>query len=130
MWRLIPLVLLLACGHPPRVDPAATAHVWRLLSINQVDFPAVVTMDVRPTGLVLGRMPCNRFAGTLTRWPLGWELGPVGVRNAPCAEGNAEAAVIAAITQVTRAEVVGVHLYLRGPDDLVLQFGREEGPRR
>lgn len=130
MWRLLPFVLIAACSLPPRVDPGVTGHVWRLLSINRVDFPAPVTLDVRPSGLVLGRMPCNRFSGTLTRWPLGWEFGPVGVRNAPCPDGNAEAAFIAAVTQATRAEVVGVHLFLRGPDGLVLQFGREAGPRR
>jgi heat shock protein HslJ len=130
MWRLFPLLLCLACGPSDRLDPAFTAHVWRLLSIDRVEFPARVTMEVRRSGLVLGRMPCNRFSGNLTRWPLGWEFGRVNVRNAPCPEGNAEAALIAALTEATRAEVVGVHLFLRGPDGLVLQWGREVGPRR
>jgi heat shock protein HslJ len=131
MWRLIlPLLVCLGCAAPVRLDPAFTAHTWRLLSINQADFPATVTMQVRRTGLVLGRMPCNRFSGNLTRWPLGWEFGRVQVRNAPCPDGHAEAAFIAAVTQATRAEVVGVHLYLRGPDGLVVQFGRDTGRRR
>jgi heat shock protein HslJ len=123
-------MFVLACGPSDRLAPAFTAHTWRLLSIDRVDFPARATLEVRPSGLVLGRMPCNRFSGNLTRWPLGWEFGRVNVRNAPCPEGNAEAALIAALTQATRAEVVGVHLFLRGPDGLVLQWGREVGPRR
>lgn len=130
MWRLLPLLLCLACAPPAQVDAAFTAHAWRLLSIDRTDFPAAVTMEVRPSGLVLGRMPCNRFTGTLSRWPLGWELGEVAVRNAPCAAGNAEAAFVAALTRATRAEVVGVHLLLRGPDGLVVRFGRDDGPRR
>jgi heat shock protein HslJ len=87
-------------------------------------------MEVRRSGLVLGRMPCNRFSGWLSRWPLGWEFTALQVTNAPCPAGQAEAAFVAALSQATRAEVVGVHLFLRGPDGLVLQFGRVGGRRR
>jgi heat shock protein HslJ len=90
-------------------------HDWRLDTLNGQPFPAPVTMDVRASGLVLGTTPCNRFSGTLTRFPSGWEFGPIGLRNKPCLQGNAEAAFIQAITQVTRSQVQGVRLILTGP---------------
>ncbi len=126
-WICVP-ILLAACGVPDRVAPAFTAYDWRLAAIDGVAFPATATLDIRPTGLVLGRTPCNRFAGTLTRWPPGWEFGPLRLRDAPCPQGNAEAAFIAALTRATRAEVTGTMLELRGPGGLVLQFRRSFPP--
>jgi heat shock protein HslJ len=130
MWRLIPLFFLLfACAPQDRVRVAFTTHDWTLQSINGTPFPGRVTMDIRPTGLVVGRTPCNRFGGFLSRWPAGWEVGPLGLQGAPCPDGHMEAAFLQALIQVTRSEVVGTTMFLRGPDGLVLQFGRSP-PRR
>jgi heat shock protein HslJ len=130
MWRLIPLlVVLVACAPQDRVRPAFTTQDWTLRSINGTPFPGRVTMDIRPTGLVIGRTPCNRFGGFLSRWPVGWEFGPLGLQGDPCPDGHLEAAFIQALMQVTRSQVVGTELVLRGPDGLVLHFGRDRRPR-
>jgi heat shock protein HslJ len=114
--RWLCLILLLsACAHRPTVQAAYLTHDWQLATLNGYPFDAPVTMDIRRSGLVLGTTPCNRFSGSLTRFPSGWEFGPIGVHNAPCPHGNAEAAFLQAITQVTRSQVQGVRLILTGP---------------
>lgn len=114
--RWLCLILLLsACAHRPTVQAAFLTHDWQLETLNGYPFDVPVTMDIRRSGLVLGTTPCNRFSGTLTRFPSGWEFGPIGLRNVPCLQGNAEAAFMQAITQVTRSQVQGIRLILTGP---------------
>jgi heat shock protein HslJ len=119
------ILLLSACAHRHTVQAAYLTHDWRLDTLNGQPFTAPVTMDVRASGLVLGTTPCNRFSGTLTRFPSGWEFGPIGLRNRTCLQGNAEAAFIQAITQVTRSQVVGIRLILSGPA-IEMVFMREK----
>ena len=109
------LFCLAACSNRPTVQAAFLTHDWQLDRLNGQPFMASVILDIRATGLVLGTTPCSRFAGTLTGFPAGWEFGAIGIRNAPCLQGNAEAAFIQAITQVTRSQVQGVRLILTGP---------------
>jgi heat shock protein HslJ len=109
------ILCLAACDPHPKVQAAFLTHNWQLDTLNGLPFNARVTMDVRPTGLVLGATPCNRFSGTLTRFPSGWEFGPIRLRNTPCLQSNAEAAFIQAIAQVTRSQVQGIRLILTGP---------------
>jgi heat shock protein HslJ len=117
------ILCLSACDPYPKVAPAFLTHDWRLDTLNGLPFVAPVTMDVRASGLVLGTTPCNRFSGTLTRFPSAWEFGPIGLRNHTCLQGNAEAAFVQAITQVTRSQVQGVRLILTGPS-VRMEFAR------
>lgn len=116
---------LAACDHRPQVPSAYLTHQWQLQTLNGVPFTAPVIMDVQRSGLVLGTLPCNRFSGALTRFPDAWEFGPIGISNAPCAQGNAEAAFMQAITVVTRAQVEGVRLILSGPG-IQMEFARTD----
>jgi heat shock protein HslJ len=113
-WIVLALCLL-ACSHRPTVEAVYLTHEWRLDSINGQAFASPATMKIRPSGLVLGRTPCNEFAATLSRFPPGWEFGPITIGNATCADGNFEAAFVQAITQVTRSQVQGLRLLLTGP---------------
>jgi heat shock protein HslJ len=113
-WIVLALCLL-ACSHRPPVQAAFLTHDWRLESINGQAFAAPVTMVIRPSGLVRGRTPCNAFAATLSRFPPGWEFGPIAIGNTACADGNFEAAFVQAIAQVTRSQVQGLRLILTGP---------------
>jgi heat shock protein HslJ len=109
------VLLVSSCAHRPTVPAAYLTHNWQLETLNGEPFDASVTMDIRRSGLVLGTTPCNQFSGTLTRFPSGWEFGPIGVHNAPCLQSNNEAAFFQAITQATRSQVQGVRLILTGP---------------
>ena len=117
------IMCLAACAHRPTVQAAFLTHTWRLDTLNGRPFDAPVTLDIRRSGLLLGTTPCKRFSGTLIRFPSGWEFGPIGLHNAPCPQGNAEAAFLQAITQVTRSQVQGVRLILTGPG-VRLDFAR------
>jgi heat shock protein HslJ len=123
-WLFV-LFCVASCDHRPQVPSAYLTHHWQLHTLNGMPFTAPVTIDVRRSGLVVGTMPCNRFSGTLTRFPDAWEFGPIGIRNAPCPQGNAEAAFMQAITVVTRARVEGVRLILSGPG-IQLEFARTD----
>lgn len=120
------ILYLTACDQHPRVQTAFLTHQWQLDTINGVPFDALVTMDIHRSGLVYGTMPCNTFSSTLTRFPAGWEFGSLRLHNRPCPRGNAEAAFVQAITQVTRSRVEGVRLILSGPATQ-LQFRRSSG---
>jgi heat shock protein HslJ len=109
------ILCMAACAPRPTVDAAFLSHGWRLSSINGQPFSASATLNIHRSGRVAGTTPCTAFASTLTRFPPGWEFGPISLHNAACPQGHAEAAFVRAITQVTRADVQGVRMILSGP---------------
>lgn len=121
MKLLIPLILapLLAatCDHAFPGDETLAAYgaadrTWVLDTIDDESFTARATLTFPEAGRVAGQAPCNGFSGPQTA-PYPWfDVGPLVTTRRACPDLASETAFLAALAEMTLAEVQGAVLIL------------------
>lgn len=98
---------------------------WKLMSIDGAPFAATGKIDLATPGQIAGQGPCNRFSASYDGRLPDFRPGPVVATRMACPDLDAEAAMFAALAQMTRAEVTGpVTLLLTGPKGGSMEFLR------
>jgi heat shock protein HslJ len=98
---------------------------WRLTSLDGQPFPAGATIDLSEPGRISGQGPCNRFFASYDGPLPDFRPGAIGATRMACPDLGAEAALFAALSAMTRAEVTGpVTLTLTGPEGRRMEFTR------
>lgn len=91
------------------LDRSAT---WKVVSIDEVAYPAVAILGFPEPGVIRGTGPCNGFSAEQTA-PYPWfRLGPIRSTRKACAEMAAENDLLDALAKMTLSEVSGDVLIL------------------
>lgn len=128
MWRMIAVLVLL--GGCAQSDPLAARAdtLWILQSLDGEPFPQRAELRLTEDGRVTGRAPCNRFFGQRTgRYP-DLSFGAVAATRMACPDLAAETAFLAALADVTTAELVDDRLILTGAGAGALVFTAAPAP--
>lgn len=97
------------------VSPDYLAIEWKVVSIDGLPFAPHATLDLATAGKIAGRGPCNRFFGSYEGTLPEFRPGAIASTKMACPDMAAEAALFAALSAMTRAEVTGpVSLSLSG----------------
>ncbi|UWQ17383.1 META domain-containing protein [Jannaschia sp. M317] len=94
----------------------AIAATYHLTEMNGAAFAGTATIAFPEPGIVTGQAPCNRYTASQSV-PYPWvEIGPIAATRMACPALDAEAEFLAALGEVTLAEVQGPVLILSDND--------------
>lgn len=99
---------------------------WRLETVAGEDVTAEVTLQIAADGTVSGNASCNQYTGQNTAVLPEFALGPVAVTRMACPDMTTEAAYLAALALVTRAEMDDGRLVLSDADGSQMVFAPAE----
>ncbi|MEO1680061.1 MAG: META domain-containing protein [Pseudomonadota bacterium] len=119
------LLTLAACGNETLTGYGTGTYV--LEGIDGAAFAARATLSLEEPGRVFGETPCNSYTGALES-PYPWfEPGPLAVTQRACIDGAAETQFLAALSEMTLAEVSGPVLLLTDDEGArTMTFRRED----
>lgn len=104
---LILLAVLPRCGDETLAGYGAAGKEWQLTELDGKPFAATATLAFRQEGKLEGDAPCNRYFGEQTA-PYPWfSAERIGATRRACPELEREAAYLAALQDMTLAEVAG-----------------------
>lgn len=106
------LFLISACESDESLAAYGAQGEWRLTRINEQTFEAQATISFSANGEVAGSTPCNSYRAQQTA-PYPWfALTPIMATKRACADLAAEKEYLAALRDMTLAEVSGDVLIL------------------
>ncbi|MFW8635006.1 META domain-containing protein [Cribrihabitans pelagius] len=99
---------LAACGSGETLySYGAAGKAWQLESLDGADHRGMVSLRFPAPGRVAGQSPCGRFRARQTA-PYPWlEIQALTVSGPACPGQTAEAALLAALQEMSLAEVAG-----------------------
>ena len=106
------LFLISACESDESLAAYGAQGEWQLTQINEQTFEAKATISFSANGEVAGSAPCNSYRAQQTA-PYPWfALTPIMATKRVCADLAAEQEYLAALRDMTLAEVSGDVLIL------------------
>ncbi|MFT4149940.1 MAG: META domain-containing protein [Paracoccaceae bacterium] len=118
-------LLLWVCGAGAEVPPDYRAIEWRIVANDDAPYGSSVTIAFDDPARISGQGPCNRWFAELKSTLPEFRIGPVGATMMACPDLDKEAAFLAMLEKVTRAEITAPdRLTLTGPDIAPLVFAR------
>lgn len=100
--------------------------IWRLESVTGDPVTAEVTLQIAADGTVSGTASCNQYTGQNTAALPEFSLGPMAVTRMACPDMTTEAAYLAALELITRAEIQDEKLVLTSVDGDQMVFSPSE----
>lgn len=127
MSRLLPIVIAaMAFSTTAQAQEIPSETVWRLETVAGEPIADEVTLRIDADGSVGSNASCNQYAGQNTAILPAFALGPVAATQMLCPDMTTEQAYLAALAQVTRAEIEDGHLVLSDADGSQMVFSPVE----
>lgn len=112
MKRLLPLVILAACGPDETVSGFGSDSDYVLQDMNGVSISTPITFNIGETGRISGQAPCNSYAAEQSA-PYPWfVLGPISTTRMACPDLALETDYLALLARMTLVEVGGTVVIL------------------
>jgi heat shock protein HslJ len=126
MLRSLTIALALsACADESVSGFANPDAVYRLVEIDGAPFNATATIAFPEPGHAQGTAPCNQWTAAQTA-PYPWiSFGPIAATRRGCPDLDAEQAFLAALAEMTLAEIQGDTLILSTTDGREMVFRTE-----
>lgn len=117
-------LLLAACVTPALTEDAIDRGEWALVGIGGQDVDWGVTLAFAGDGFS-GQAPCNRYFGQTGAALPALAIDSIGATRMACPDLDREQAWFETLKSVQRAEMDQGHLFLIGPEGLVVEFVRD-----
>ncbi|MFN3210765.1 MAG: META domain-containing protein [Roseovarius sp.] len=120
----LPLALSLSlCSADETISGhGAAGKTWHLQDIDGAPFAAKATITFPEEGKITGEAPCNRYFATQLK-PYPWfRAAEIGTTRRACPQLDEETAFLAALADMTLAEVAGETLILSTEDGREMTF--------
>ncbi len=105
-------VALTACRDETVAGYGASDITWRLVTLDDVPFTAIATLQFGARGEITGNAPCNRYFGQQSA-PYPWfSAQDVGSTRRACPELDEENTYLTALSEMTLSEISGDTLIL------------------
>lgn len=127
---IIPILLLALAGclrDETVAGYGGADHVWHLIELDGAPFTARATLGFPAKGRIAGQAPCNSYETDMTA-PYPWfETGSITATEIACPDLMAEERYLAALADMSLAEISGPLLLLSNDQGQELLF-KASGP--